>query len=229
MRLGPCSLAALFCLAGSISQGGSFSFTGTFTQDDQLELFQFTAPSASVTLRTWSYAGGTNAAANVIPAGGFDTVLSLFDATGGLTSSSPLIAANDDGVGVATDPATGNAFDALLSLNTLNAGNTYVLVLSESDNLAGPTYGAGFSQAGNGDFTAVEFPCGGTAFCDSSLAQRTGNWAVDITGVGTASDITTSGAPEPGSFLLLAAGMTALALARRRARPRKGQIRQADL
>src|SRR5271167_5225019 len=98
MRLGSCSLAVLGCLAGSIAQGSSFSFTGTFTQDDQLELFQFTAPSASVTLRTWSYAGGTNAAGNVIAAGGFDTVLSLFDATGGLMASSPLIANNDDGI-----------------------------------------------------------------------------------------------------------------------------------
>jgi hypothetical protein len=221
MRLGPCSFAALLCLAGSLALGAAgFSFTGTFAQDDQLELFQFTAPSASVTLRTWSYASGTNAAGNFIAAGGFDPVLSLFNATGGLTGSSPLIASNDDGIGVAVDPVTGNGFDSLLSLTSLLAGDTYVLVLSQYDNLAfGPTYGDGFSQVGNGNFTAGEFGCGGTApFCDSTPAQRNGNWAVDIVGVGAASDITNSSAPEPGSFLLLAAGVLGLALARTRAK-----------
>src|SRR5271166_7001129 len=123
MRLVPCSYAVLFCLTGSIAHGSSFfSFTGTFTQDDQLELFQFTAPSASVTLRTWSYAGGTNAAGHLISPGGFDPVLSLFDATGGLMSSSPLTASNDDGAGVGTDLSTGNAFDSLLLLTTLTTG-----------------------------------------------------------------------------------------------------------
>jgi len=155
MRMRGLSITLALCLSVSIAQAFSnFSFTGTFSEDDQLELLQFTVPSTSaVTLRTWSYAGGTNAAGTVIASGGFDTVLSLFNATGGLTNSSLLVGSNDDGAGVATDPSTGNAFDALLSLPSLGAG-TYVLVLSESDNLAnGPTYGDGFSQTGNGDFT----------------------------------------------------------------------------
>jgi len=228
MRLGSCSLAVLCCLAGSMAQGSSFSFAGTFTQDDQLELFQFTAPSTSVTLQTWGYAGGTNAASSVIPAGGFDPVLSLFNATGGLTASSPLIATNDDGTGVAVDPLTGNAFDSLLVLTTLIAGDTYVLVLSQSDNLAfGPTYGDGFSQTGNGNFTAGEFGCGGTApFCDSSAAQRNGNWAVDIVGVGAASDTTNGNAPEPGSLLLFAAGLSGLAWGLRRRKIQQSRILQ---
>jgi hypothetical protein len=66
-------------------------------------------------------------------------------------------------------------------------------------------------------FTATEFPCGGTAFCDANLAQRNGSWAVDITGVDSATDITNgAAAPEPGSILLLATGLTSLALLRRR-------------
>ncbi len=105
--VGPsCVCLSLFLLAGDAS-AANFSFTGTFSQDDQLELFQFTAPSALVTLETWSYAGGTNANGAVIPAGGFDPHISLFDATGGFGASSLLVASNNDGAGVATDPYDG--------------------------------------------------------------------------------------------------------------------------
>ncbi len=205
------------CLSVGQASATSFSFQGTFAQDDQLQLFQFTAPSASVILRTWGYAGGTNALGAIIPAGGFDPVLSLFDATGGLLPTSPLVATNNDGAGVATDLATGLAADSLLSLTTLNAGHTYVLVLSQFDNLPnGPNYGNGFSNAGLGNFTPGEFGCGGTSFCDASASQRTGDWAVDITGVREATDITGGGVPEPGTVLLFATGLAGIALARRR-------------
>jgi hypothetical protein len=128
------------------------------------------------------------------------------------------VATNNDGAGVAADPSTGNAFDSLLHLTTL-AGTTYVLVLSQSDNLAnGPDFGGGFSQQGAGNFTASEFGCGGVSFCDASPAQRTGNWAVDIDGVGTARDLSTSSVPEPGYVMLLGAGIMCLVLLERRKR-----------
>lgn len=218
MRLSVLRLVIWACgLSVGVASGSSISFTGTFTTDDQLEIFLFTAPSASFVAQTLSYAGGTNAGGLPIPAGGFDPVLSVFNATGGLTASSPLIGSNDDGA-VLTDPTTGNAFDAVLAISTLNAGGTYALILSESDSLPnGPTYGDGFSQSGNGNFTAAEFGCGGTApFCDATPAQRDGSWAVDIIGVRAASDISAGGTPEPGSILLLSAGLAGLALLRRR-------------
>jgi hypothetical protein len=115
---------------------------------------------------------------------------------------------------VSADPVTASAWDALIVLNGLNPGGTYALVLTESDNFAnGPDFGSGFVQTGQGNFTPVEFPCGGPAFCDSNLAQRNGKWAVDIDNVGSAFD---ANIPEPGSILLLASGLTGLVLLRRR-------------
>ena len=97
--------------------------------------------------------------------------------------------------GVATDPATGLALDSVLDMTTLSAGQTYFLVLTEVDNSAiGPTYGDGFSEQGNGNFTASMFPCGGSAFCDIGFNQRNGDWAVDIDNATSASN---GSVPEP--------------------------------
>jgi hypothetical protein len=223
MRLSCLGIVTLaFCMSIGVATAGNFSFTGIFTQDDQLELFQFTAPSASLVVRTWGYAGGTNANGQLILPGGFDPILSVFDATGGLLSSSVLVDTNNNGAGVDADPTTGNAYDSLLALNSLSPGGTYVLVLSQNDNIPNnSTYGDGFSQTGAGNFTAGEFGCGGSApFCESPFVpQRNGNWAVDISGVRDAVDITNNGGaatPEPSSMLLLCTALTSLVLLRRR-------------
>jgi hypothetical protein len=61
----------------------NFSFTGTFGADDDVQLFSFTTDgSSTVTLRSYSYAGGTQADGNVMSHGGFDPGMTLFDATG---------------------------------------------------------------------------------------------------------------------------------------------------
>jgi hypothetical protein len=203
------------CVSAGVAGAATFSFTGTFVQDDQLTIFLFTAPSPTVTLRTWSYAGGTDASGQLIAPGGFDPILSVFDATGGLTAGSLLLADNNDGAGVPTD--LGNGFDSLLSIPGLSVGGTYAVVLSQNDNAAnGPVFGSGFVRDGQGNFTPGAFGCLGTSFCDSSANQRNGNWEVDILGVGSATIQGAAATPEPTSLLLSAAGIAGLVLRRRR-------------
>lgn len=174
-----------------------FSFTGNFATDDDVQFFDFSVGETSdVTLRTWSYAGGTNAAGVVIPAGGFDPILALFDSAG------VLIGQNDDGFDdefgefgiplVPEDPVTGAAFDTFLSL-TLSPGDYTVSVMQFSNFAIGPTLGDGFEGSRT------------IGFVDDDGNIRTSFWAFDILNVEEAVVI-----PEPSSVLLAAIGLIGL-------------------
>src|ERR1700730_19117344 len=70
-------------LAAVSLQATSFSFQGSFNSDDQIQLFDFAISSdTTVTLKGLGYGGGTNGVGAVIPPGGFDTLLTLFQSDG---------------------------------------------------------------------------------------------------------------------------------------------------
>jgi hypothetical protein len=208
----PLVFVALLAIPGS-ARALDFSFTGMFTQDDNVQLFNFSvgAPS-TVTLMTLSYAGGVNAAGVTIPRGGFDPILALFDSTG------MLITQNDDGGcgtvqpdGVIGVTGTGQCWDTFLQ-STLAAGS-YTVSIQQYDNFAiGPTLADGFSRDGEGNFTS-SFGCGAPGFCDVSSVpifnQRDGHWGFDIYNVAQAS--TPSAVPEPTTLGLLGIGLLGLA------------------
>jgi hypothetical protein len=175
---GVCLLAA--GLLPSYLSAATVSYTGTFSDDDQEQAFSFTVGApGTVTLRTLGYAGGVNGNSTVISAGGFDPILSLFDATG------TLIALNDDNPSAAVDPVTGNGFDA--SISALLAAGQYTLVLTETDNLpVGPTLADGFTRTGQGNFTGPEFAGIPGSFWDSTPADLAG--------------VTVSAVPEPATL-----------------------------
>ena len=206
-------LQAVVCFAalsifGGAASATNISLTGSFATDDQLESFTFTlASSATVVARTWSYAGGTNAAGTLIPAGGFDPWLSIFDAAGNLQASVD----NRTCGQVGTDPVTGSCFDSYIS-QTLGAG-AYTLILSESDNQpAGTTLADGFTRTGQGNFTAA-FGCSNGQFCDINADNRTPNWAVDIDNVTSGPP---SGVPEPAMTLPVCGALGVYLLLRRK-------------
>jgi hypothetical protein len=208
-RLRSILLVAALALCAGQAFGASFSFTGAFSTDDQLQQFTFILSGTStVTLRTWSYAGGTNQASMVIPRGGFDPWLSLYNSSGNLLQSVDNF--NPPCGPVATDSVTGACFDSFIS-QSLGMG-TYTLILSQSDNgPAGTTLADGFTNTGNPTFTAG-FGCSNGQFCDSTTDNRTGNWAVDIDNVTSVP----TGVPEPGTVVLLASGLAAMVALRRR-------------
>jgi PEP-CTERM motif len=179
----------------------NFSFEGNFAQDDNVQLFYFTIGSTStVTLRSWSYAGGVSAAGVTVPEGGFDPVMALFNSTG------LKIADNDDGgPSVPASRVTGERFDVYLQ-ETLAPG-TYVASLMQFDNFAiGSNLSDGFTEAGMGDFTAL-FECSAGRFCDVDGFSRSPHFAFDLLNVDSASSPNLSPVPEPSSGFLLTVGL----------------------
>ncbi|WP_414661098.1 DVUA0089 family protein [Horticoccus sp. 23ND18S-11] len=175
---------ALFTAASS-AFAVNFSFTGNLANDNDVQLFTFSVGATSnVTLRTWSYAGGTNAAGTLIARGGFDPILALFNSAG------TLIGQNDDGGSslVAIDAVTGQAWDTFLNLPSLAPG-TYTVSVAQYANFAlGPNLSNGFSGSGT------------TGWRDNTGNVRNSSWAFDILNVDQA---VVQRAPDAGSSLAL--------------------------
>jgi hypothetical protein len=197
----------------------NYSFTGTFSSDDDVQLFNFTADGAStVRLISFGYGGGMQSDGNNVVAGGFDPILALFDGVGNLVGQ------NDDsgssttgacGIDVVTpDPITNQQWDTCFD-QTLAQGS-YTVAIMQYDNFAiGPTLAAGFTYAGDPFFTNVINGCSNGQFCDASGdpagSNRTNAWAFDIMNVETAEAV-----PEPSIIALFGLGLLGLGLAGRR-------------
>lgn len=214
--------AGLALLAGAAyAATRDYSFTGNFSGDADSATFGFTIDAPSdVTLRSYSYAGGTNADRTVIPAGGFDPILALWTDSGGF------IQEYDDGPGaVPADPVTGAEFDSNLLLTNLAAGS-YIASITQYDNFhAGPNLSDGFHKS-DPFFTGPAFGCSNGQFCDAGGNNRTNFWAFDVSGV----DSATAGPPPPpqqpstvplpAGLPLLLSGILGLGLAARRKKKR---------
>lgn len=181
-----------------------FSFTGAFQQDDEHRSFSVTTSKPGTLLvRTLSYGGGTNAAGVVVPAGGFDPTVALFD------NSGALIALNRDGGcgSVAADPVTMLCWDS--SLNVAVPAGTYQVVLTQSENMpGGPSIQDPFVYDGAGNFTDDPEMAVSNGFWDFSLHRRTNSFSVDIQGVDSAqvgltpgsSSLVSSASNQPGQI-----------------------------
>ena len=136
--------------------------------------------SSPVDIRSYGYAGGTTSTGTVVPAGGFGTILTLFDGAGTFLTD------NDEGAGVAVNPTTALAADAGLT-TTLGPGR-YLVALTEYDHFLVGNLADGFAEAGHPNFTAdpsftTGGPCPGNLFRDISGTAgrcRNGNWTVDF-------------------------------------------------
>src|SRR6185312_6344551 len=170
--------AVLFGIAACLSApsfGQTQSFAGIFGTDADSPASSFTLTgTAPVVIRTYSYAGGTNTSGTVIPAGGFDPTISLYDAAGNF-----IVGNRDGGCGnVAADPVTSFCWDSYLNL-TLPSG-TYTVVITQSENVPnGPTLASSFTYAGHPNFTTPA-SADSAGFWDLFPSKRTGAYAFDV-------------------------------------------------
>lgn len=209
--IGAVAFAAVVGFGVAASAGTqNYSFTGNFSGDADVQFFNFTIGATSdVTLRSYSYAGGTMADGTVIAAGGFDPILALWDGNGNL------IEQYDDGPGpVPGDPDNGRHYDTNLTLTGLAAGS-YTASIMQYDNFAsGSNLSDGFRYT-DASFTAGA-GCSNGQFCDAFGSNRTSAWAFDVLGVDTAVTPNPSAVPLPAGLPLILTGLLGVGILGRR-------------
>ncbi|MFI3198279.1 MAG: DVUA0089 family protein [Methylococcaceae bacterium] len=140
MTFQKCLITLLLCSVQAVS-AASFSYTGSFANDSDMQYFDFslTSDSTAFIINTLSLNGGLNLAGDSIAAGGFNPYLSLWDkSTGAWVFDTSNKASNAEAVIANT---------GLNSFGTLLAGN-YILTLSQYNNIAaGSNLSEGFAAA----------------------------------------------------------------------------------
>jgi hypothetical protein len=208
LALGAFSITALgVCAADTISR------TGMLASPEDTVLIPIVLTSAGdVTLQTYGFGGGANAAGTTIAAGGFDPFVGLFSGTGDgavfVDGTSDILTNYTPGCPPAGTVLLGGSAtcgDVNMQFTDLTAG-TYTVLLSDGEYIPFATFEGPGGTFGDGfvDFTAGVFQtCDTNGDCNNDTA----NWALDIT---TSAGTTPSPTPEPPSVELV---FTATALA----------------
>jgi hypothetical protein len=200
-------LAAL-CCADTISE------TGTLNSPEDTVLIPLAlVTSGTVTLQTFGFGGGTNAAGTVIPAGGFDPFVGLFSGTGPtalfLNGTSDILTNYSPGcppAGALTiGSVPGQCGDVNIQFTGLSAG-IYTVLLTDGEYVPNAVFESSPALLGDGftDFTGGVLQ---TCYDANDCNTDTANWALDITAPSGSTVPTPSSVPEPGSAGLAAIGI----------------------
>jgi|CZKF01.1.fsa_nt_gi hypothetical protein len=201
MRTSTIFLAAL--LAVPAAYADTNSYTGTLASpEDYFSVTVNMATNGTMDLQTWGFGGGTNAASQIIPNGGFDSFVGVFAGTGPsatfIDGASDIFGSYGDGCPPAgTFNIGGGAVCGDITLAESLTAGTYTVLLSDA--LYYPAAVNGINALGDGfvDLTGGAFPlqtCN-TVGNNTTCANDTANWALDITTTEAPSAV-----PEPGGL-----------------------------
>jgi hypothetical protein len=224
-------LILMVCLlSATASATTSFlSYTGTLVTANDVFEESFVLTSAdTINIQTWSFGGGTNAAGDLISAGGFDPLVALFS---GLPpsadiyvdgSANPLVDADNlinspyspvgncppaGFVTIGTGAGASICGDDFMQIVSLPAG-VYTLVLTDANNQPNAIYDNGSLSEGFSDGGVFQ-TCNQTSD-GLTCVNRSAAYAVDIVSSTGTSDL--AAVPEPENLTLLGAGLAALAV-----------------
>lgn len=192
--------------------------TGTFDGGDSFIVSLTLGTASNVTLQTYGFGGGTNAASMTIAPGGTDPFVGLFSGTGDgavfisgtsldLTNYTP----GCPPANTVSDFGDTTCGDVTLIFDNLAAG-AYTVLLSDGQYIPCAAVGCG-TTLGDGalDLTGGVFCSTEDVPTSTDCPNISGAWALDV----TESPLATT-APEPASLTLLVSGLFGVAGLRRR-------------
>jgi hypothetical protein len=205
-------LTVLLATLTAVAPAETFSYTGTLSSAEDTALINLTLTTdGSVTLQTFGFGGGTNAAGNTIAAGGFDSFVGLFSGTGAdavfLNGTSDILTDFSPGCPpagtLAVGSVSGQCGDVDLQFSGLAAG-TYTVLLSDGAYLPAAVFEDSPAYLGDGfiDLTGGVFQ---TCYDENNCNNDTANWALDVT---TGSATVPPAVPEPPSLELFSLALT---------------------
>lgn len=198
-----------FC---NLSYALEFDFSGTFADDDDIVLMNFTVGmDSNITIFSSSWGNGIGPA-GYVEGGGFDPILAIWDSNG------DLVAEQDDGGVVGSTLSNGVSYtygvwDSFFS--TFIVAGSYTASIGQYNNFVnGTNLSSGFVHDGDPTFTQAFSSNPQTYFngvWDDS-DYRTGDWEFHILNVAEASQPV----PEPSTILLLSSGLLGIAFRKKR-------------
>ncbi|MET0092706.1 MAG: DVUA0089 family protein [Sedimenticola sp.] len=201
-------LSSCLLAVSSSATAIDFDFSGTFANDNDVALFDFTvgAGGSTVTVFSSSWLAGDNGM-------GFDPILGIWDNAGNL------ITQQDDGHNTGSTLSNGvlyshGTWDSYYDV-FLAAGDYTASITQYSNFAAGTTLAEGFTQDGNPNFT-FDLGYGSQPMFNgvwSSTDARTGDWEFHILNVAAAEE---RELPAPATLALMGLGLAGIGFARKK-------------